>query len=266
MAKNKCPECPKCLPGWLVQFGDLMSLLLCFFILLLSMATMDKKKVEEYFEIMRRSMGFLEGATDTSDAVKEKLSEQHVNASESGNENDEGGGNENGDIIPELEDIAREYNYTTESENDDEITVNKKNNNEFSMEIPSSLIFASEDYELKNKQAKRFITKIARIIRTMSNGLDIEVVGYASVSEITPSSQIPRDNWDISALRSISLVKELIKNKIDPTRLKVSAFGSHRPKGTNSSENRRVELRFISNNVNGEVGLEDENFFDRIEQ
>ena len=49
MAKNKCPECEKCLPGWLVQFGDLMSLLLTFFILLLSMAVMDKKKVEEYF-------------------------------------------------------------------------------------------------------------------------------------------------------------------------------------------------------------------------
>ncbi len=31
MAKDKCPECPKCLPGWLVQFGDLMSLLLTFF-------------------------------------------------------------------------------------------------------------------------------------------------------------------------------------------------------------------------------------------
>jgi chemotaxis protein MotB len=266
MAKDKCPDCPKCLPGWLVQFGDLMSLLLCFFILLLSMATMDKKKVEEYFEIMRRSMGFLEGATDTSDAVKEKLSEQHINASESGNQNDDGGGNENGEIIAELEDVAREYNYTTESENDDEITVNKKNNNEFSMEIPSSLVFASGDYELKNSQAKRFITKIARIVRTMSNGLDIEVVGYSSVSEIAPSNEIPRDDWDISALRSISMVKELIKNKIDPQRLKVSAFGSNRPKGSNRNENQRVELRFISSAINGETGLEDENFFDRIEK
>ena len=50
MAKDKCPDCPKCLPGWLVQFGDLMSLLLTFFILLLSMAVMDKQKVEEYFK------------------------------------------------------------------------------------------------------------------------------------------------------------------------------------------------------------------------
>lgn len=264
MAKDNCPECPKCLPGWLVQFGDLMSLLLCFFILLLSMATMDKKKVEEYFDIMRRSMGFLEGAEDTSDAKKEKLSDQHINASESGNQGDDGGGNENGEIIAELEDVAREYNYTTESQNDDEITVNQKNSNEFSIEIPSSLIFLGGDYELKDKLAKRFITKIARIVRTMSNGLDIEVVGYSSVAEVS-SNTIPRDTWDISALRSISLVKELIKNKIDPERLKVSAFGSYRPKSTNANENRRVELRFISNKIDGEVGLEDENFFDRIE-
>jgi len=264
MAKGKCPDCPKCLPGWLVQFGDLMSLLLCFFILLLSMATMDKKKVEEYFDIMRRSMGFLEGAEDTADAKKEKLSDQHINASESGNQGEDGGGNENGEIIAELEDVAREYNYTTESQNDEQITINEKNNNEFSMDIPSSLLFASGDYELKHKQAKRFITKIARIIRTMSNGLDVEVSGYASAGEIAPSSNIPRDTWDISALRSITLVKELIKNKIEPERLKVSAFGSYRPKGSNVIDNRRVELRFITSKLKGEVGLEDENFFDRI--
>jgi chemotaxis protein MotB len=266
MAKVKCPECPKCLPGWLVQFGDLMSLLLCFFILLLSMATLDVKKVEEYFEIMRRSMGFLEGASDTSEASKEKMSEQHINASESGNQDDMGGGNDNGEMIAEVEDVAKEYNYTTESDNDEQITINKKNNNEFTMDIPASLMFDNESYILKHKQAKKFITKIARIIRTMSDGMDIEVSGYASVSEINPSDIIPRDTWDISALRSISIVKELIKNKIDPQRLKVAAFGSYRPKGTDANENRRVELKFVSNKVNGETGLENENFFDRIEK
>jgi len=264
MAKDKCPECPKCLPGWLVQFGDLMSLLLCFFILLLSMATMDKKKVEEYFDIMRRSMGFLEGAEDTAAAEKLKQSNQHINASESGNQGDMGGGNDNGEIIAELEDVAKEYNYTTESENDDEITINQKSNNEFTMEIPSSLIFAEGDYELKHRQAKRFIVKIARIIRTMSDGLDIEVSGYTSSNEVIQSSSIPRDSWDLSALRSISLIKELIKNRIDPERLKVSAYGSYRPKGTNENENRRVELKFISNKLKGDAGIDDENFFDRI--
>ena len=266
MAKDKCPECPKCLPGWLVQFGDLMSLLLCFFILLLSMATMDKKKVEEYFEIMRRSMGFLEGATDTSDASKEKMSEQHINASESGNQGDMGGGNDNGEMIAEVEDVAKEYNYTTESDNDEQITINKKNNNEFTMDIPASLMFEDGSYSLKHKQSKRFITKIARIIRTMSDGMDIEVSGYSSVSEINPSDTIPRDVWDISALRSISIVKELIKNKIDQKKNKKYPFGSYRQKESNTKENRRVELKFVSNKINGETGLEGENFFDRIGQ
>ena len=55
MAKDKCPECEKCLPGWLVQFGDLMSLLLTFFILLLSMAVMDKKKVEKQWAFLTKT-------------------------------------------------------------------------------------------------------------------------------------------------------------------------------------------------------------------
>jgi chemotaxis protein MotB len=228
------------------------------------MATMDKKKVEEYFEIMRRSMGFLEGAEDTSAAEKMKLSKEHINASESGNQGDMGGGNDNGEMIAELEDVAKEYNYTTESENDDEITINQKNNNEFTMEIPSSLMFDEGNYKINHKQAKRFIVKIARIIRTMSNGLDIEVSGYTSASEVYTSDDIPRDSWDLSALRSISIVKELIKNKIDPERLKVSAYGSYRPISTDENENRRVELKFVTSKLKGDTGLEDENFFDRI--
>ena len=31
-------------PGWVVTFGDLMSLLLCFFVLMLSFSEMDRKK------------------------------------------------------------------------------------------------------------------------------------------------------------------------------------------------------------------------------
>ena len=35
------------LPAWQGTFGDLMNLLLCFFVLLFSMATMDAAKFEE---------------------------------------------------------------------------------------------------------------------------------------------------------------------------------------------------------------------------
>ena len=264
MAKDKCPDCPKCLPGWLVQFGDLMSLLLCFFILLLSMATMDKKKVEEYFEIMRRSMGFLEGAADTAEASKESQSKDHRDSSEAGNQGDMGGGNDNGEFTQEIEDLANEYNDTNDVSQEDEVTVTIKNNNEFSMDIPSSLMFNEGEYSINNLQAKKFIRKIARVIRTMSDGMDIEVIGYSSVGEVN-GANIPRDSWDLSALRSIEIIKELIKNKIEPSRLKVAAFGSYRPKSDDYNANRRVELKFRSSGYK-EPSIVNENFFDRIEQ
>ena len=264
MAKNKCPDCPKCLPGWLVQFGDLMSLLLCFFILLLSMATMDKKKVEEYFEIMRRSMGFLEGAMDTAEAQKESLSSNHANDSEAGSGDDQGADEQAADVAQLVEEVTQEFNDTSDKEHE-KVDMTMKGNNEFTLDIPSSLMFGEGEYKLTNPNANRFITKISRILRTMTQEFDIEVMGHTG-SNYLRGEGIPRDSWDLSALRSISVVKELIKNQIDPSSLKVSAFGSYRPKSDNAFENRRVELRFTATSKNNDQMAKEENFFDRLEE
>jgi chemotaxis protein MotB len=264
MAKKKCPECEKCLPGWLVQFGDLMSLLLCFFILLLSMATMDKKKVEEYFEIMRRSMGFLEGAQDTAEAEKESLSQYHADNSESGSGDDVGQNTEATDVAQLIEEVSQEFNETSDQENQ-AVQLTLKGNNEFTLDIPSSMLFEEGEYKLTNPNAARFIKKVAGIVRTMTQEFDIEVSGYAATN-YQRGEGIPRDSWDVSALRSISVVKELIKNQIDPATLKVSAFGSYRPKSDNAFENRRVELRFVSSSENNNQMAKEENFFDRVEE
>jgi chemotaxis protein MotB len=260
MAKSKCPDCPKCLPGWLVQFGDLMSLLLCFFILLLSMATMDKKKVEEYFEVMRRSMGFLEGAESTASAESMTLSNTHASDSRSGGDSD-AMDSETNEAAQEIEEIAKEFNETNDEEYEDIEVIT--GNNEFSLDIPSSLMFESGEYQINDPKSKQFIAKLSRIIRTMPETFDIEIMGYASSN--VPNDQIPRDSWDISALRAISVVKELIRNRIEPSQLKVSAFGSFHPKSDDANDNRRVELRFISSKNNNKM-VKESNFFDRMQE
>jgi chemotaxis protein MotB len=256
MADKKCPECPKCLPGWLVQFGDLMSLLLTFFILLLSMAVMDKKKVEEYFEIMRKAMGFLD---QTQDTVKR---DESTNTSKEASNDADSNAQDTQSAVEEMTQIAEEINEQTSTMTEQvQIT---EGNNEFTLDIPSSLMFGEGEYNLENRSAKRFISKIARVIRTMPQTFDIEVIGHTDRSNFT-NDTIPRDGWDISALRSISVVKELIRNRIDPAQLKVSAYSSYRPKSENAAENRRVELRFVSSTEQKNI-LEKENFFDRLEQ
>jgi len=257
MAKDKCPECPKCLPGWLVQFGDLMSLLLTFFILLLSMAVMDKKKVEEYFDVMRKAMGFIDASTDVetqTESYSTKDSNSQDNDSESIDEAVESTVEEISELIEEINDSANDELEQIQLE---------KGKNEFILDIPSILMFEEGEYKLSNINSKLFIAKIARVIRTMPYAFNIEIIGHTSANNFTNDS-IPRDNWDISALRSIAVVKELIKNRIEPNALKVSAYSSFHPKSELASDNRRVEMRFFSEN-NQEDILSEESFFDRLE-
>lgn len=258
MEKNKCPECPKCLPGWLVQFGDLMSLLLTFFILLLSMAVMDKQKVEEYFNIMKKAMGFIDASTDV-----ETQSDAHSTKDGTNNESQENESSTESSMessAQEVSQIIEELNSNQNIESQ-EISI-EKGKNEFTLDIPSTIMFEEGQYELTNQSAKIFISKIARVIRTMPQTFNIEIIGHTDTN--IAQGTIPRDSWDISALRSISVVKELIKNRIDPAILKVSAYGSYHPKSDNAADNRRVEMRFYSEDNQKDI-LSEENFFDRLE-
>lgn len=258
MAKGKCPDCPKCLPGWLVQFGDLMSLLLVFFILLLSMAVMDKKKVEDYFTIMKKAMGFLDKTTNLDDQSEELNQSQGEDSQQDPEDSQSSQMNE---AAEEVEEVVKQMNEVSQMQSEQIEIV--KSQNEFILDIPTTLLFRDDEYELTNTDAKAFIAKVARVIRTMPNTFSVEIIGHTDRSRYK-SNDIPRDNWDISALRSISVVKELIKNRIDPAQLKVSAHASYKPKSDIATENRRVEMRFFSERGQNDVFAQ-ENFFDRLE-
>ncbi|WP_420599962.1 flagellar motor protein MotB [Neptuniibacter sp.] len=55
--EQECPPCPPGLPAWLATFGDLMSLLMCFFVLLLSFSEMDVLKFKQLAGSMREAFG-----------------------------------------------------------------------------------------------------------------------------------------------------------------------------------------------------------------
>jgi len=53
----KCPECPPGLPGWMATFSDLVTLLLTFFVLLLSFAKTESAKYEAALGSIRNAFG-----------------------------------------------------------------------------------------------------------------------------------------------------------------------------------------------------------------
>jgi len=56
-AVEDCPDCPAGLPAWMATFADLMSLLMCFFVLLLSFSEMDLLKYKQLAGSMRNAFG-----------------------------------------------------------------------------------------------------------------------------------------------------------------------------------------------------------------
>ena len=70
MAKRKPEEPPKGAPAWQSTFADLMNLLLCFFVLLFSMSTVDAKKFDEVVASFNQTFSiFTAGATAIGDGI-----------------------------------------------------------------------------------------------------------------------------------------------------------------------------------------------------
>jgi len=63
-AQAKCPECAA-VPAWLTSFGDLMALLLTFFVLLLSFSSTDEQDFENAIGSLQGALGVLAGDPTT---------------------------------------------------------------------------------------------------------------------------------------------------------------------------------------------------------
>ena len=64
MARKKKQEEEGISGGWINTFADLMNLLLCFFVLLFSMSTVDADKYEQLVTSMTESINIFEGGGD----------------------------------------------------------------------------------------------------------------------------------------------------------------------------------------------------------
>ncbi len=240
--KKKCPEpdCPKCLPGWLAAFGDLMSLLLCFFVLLLSMSTMDAKKVEEAVGSLSGALSVLEGGTKTEISQERQQETTPIDQQD-----------ETAQKIKTMKRTIIEINEMMKdgSANATEITLQESEDG-FMIRLPAKLLFKAGSATIENEDAFLFLKRIALIIDKLPKNLNINVVGHTDDSSMD-SVGLYRGNWSLSAERAISVVEVLVANDIEPKLLTASGKAEFDPIASNltpegKEKNRRVELYFFS--------------------
>ncbi|MEO1937712.1 MAG: flagellar motor protein MotB [Sulfurimonas sp.] len=236
MGKKKCPECEECLPAWLAAFGDLMSLLLCFFVLLLSMSSMDAKKVSEAIGSLSGAMSVLEGGTKT-EISKKRIQESTPIESQ----------DETSEMVNRIQQAANDANEMMEKAQGPEVSVEEAEDG-FVIKLPAALLFKPGSATIENQDALLFLKRISLIIAELPNDLEVSVQGHTDNTNPAPTSPF-KDNWELSSARAIAVLRELELDGVNPARMFAAGFAQYRPVATNATatgreKNRRVELHF----------------------
>ncbi len=116
-----------------------------------------------------------------------------------------------------------------------------------SVVLPSSVLFNSGQTTLK-KAAKSSLSKVCRILEKDFPNETIRVEGHTDNDPIKRTKQLYKSNWELSAVRSATVLHYLIDNcHLDPKKLYLAGFGEFQPVTSNKNKsgkkkNRRVEI------------------------
>ena len=271
MAKRREEEAPKGSPAWMTTFSDLMNLLLCFFVLLFSMSTVDADKWEEVVNSMTSSFSLWKGGYTSIgeglliSAGTSQMSELGDFYTTMGEQQEETDGEQI--IDKSLEEKLQEANQKeteamldniAEKMEDDEldnvIDVSIDPEGKYvELLIGGALLFDSGQAELK-EECLPIVSKLGDILKLYDDYL-IEIIGHTD--NVPMLSGAYPDNDHLSSARAISAKNYLVEEKgMDVTSMKWSGKGEYEPIASNATEegrarNRRVEIR-IYNSLNSD--------------
>ena len=248
MAKRKPDEPPKGAPAWQSTFADLMNLLLCFFVMLFSMSTMDAQKFEQLAASFNQTFSiFSAGASAIGEGILisngvSQLNEldDYINST---------GRDAEGDMIPEdLKTAVEVMEEALEERNLDKEVDIEFTSQYVQLTLNGALLFDSGSVEIK-EEAMPLMQQLGIILQRFSEGV-IEIEGHTD--NVPMSGAKYSNNDELSSGRALSVFYYLEENTtLDMSKIKHSGRGEYIPIADNSSEegrskNRRVEIKIYN--------------------
>ena len=234
---------------WMVSFADFITLLFAFFVVMYSISSVNKGKYETFSESLDQALFHNEKVQKVSDPIQIGTIPTTVQPIELPNLLTAEERELSAEIVEEkrrLEEVTQAFQNALQPFVDTQLVGIKKYDFWVELEMNSELLFASGKAELSPK-ALPVLQKVAEAVRDVPNVINVE--GYTD--NIPIATGIYPSNWDLSSARATSVVKELVKNNIPPTRLSAVGYGEHHPIADNKDEegrfkNRRVVLVLMS--------------------
>lgn len=230
---------------WITTFADMATLLMAFFVLLLSFAEMDVEKYAAVVGSMKDALGQeqdskkkgLKVVEETTDAktVKVKCSPAEVEKQVVGAMA--------ADIDKQLQEKARVIRKKLSQLIKESLVSVERASDYIVIRIPENGMFGGGSARL-GRQFKPILKQI-RVALLAIEG-EILIAGHTDDRPIR--SRDLRSNWDLAAERAVSVVHELLVTKeLKPHRLAAIGYGDSRPLAPNTDKksrarNRRVEI------------------------
>lgn len=215
-------------PAWMVTYGDLMTLLLVFFVLLYSFSVMDIEKFVGFMSSFQAQLGVLDGGTTLSDQnfVSRGSVGQRFNPS-----------------AQNFQKVMGEMSSYVEKEGLEDQVEMELTKRGLVVRLTGQVLYDVGKAELKTG-GKKLLDKIAKVIIDIPN--DIMVEGHTDDWPIN-NKEFP-SNWELSTARATNVVKYFMeKTAIKAGRLMAAGYSKYRPLFDNDTsehraKNRRVEI------------------------
>lgn len=271
MARRKVEEPEKIEAGWMNTFADLMNLLLCFFVLLFSMSTVDADKYEQLVTSFSERINIFDGGGDAvgegafvSSGTSQKISmEQFFNEFENTGQ-DPQSQDDSSEITEEekfkkkmaeeqrerTEELYEEVTGKAEKEDiQDLINVSVDDSFQYvQISLNGAILFDSGSDEIKSS-AMEILSKVGDILKSYDDH-NIKIEGHTDNVKIS-NGKFESNMW-LSTARATRVFEYFTsKKKMDPTTLEATGRSEYDPVGNNNTEkgrarNRRVEIKIYT--------------------
>ena len=251
---------------WLITFADLMVLLMCFFVLMLSFSEMD----EEKFKVLSGSLTETFGvqaevtATDTPRGTSLEADEFSPAVPQPTTENEVRQHTVDSDLNaldPGLERRARELEAEENAaaaqaeelralfrqDIDDGRLLIRQEGSNVVIQLLEKDSFPSGSAALE-PGSQQTLARVGTLVAGMTGALTVS--GHTDNVPIRSGGSY-RSNWELSSARAASVAHELLAAGLDPKRLMVSGHADTQPRAANDTAanralNRRVDITFAN--------------------
>lgn len=221
--------------AWMATYSDLVTLLLCFFVLLFSFSEVNAEKFEAIMKSFQGALGILDGGKTLDEG--NRISSNDIPLEKNKNEN------------TDIEDfrMLKQYidSYAEQKGLEKEINV-KIEERGLMVRILDNVFFDPGKADVKPR-AKEIILYIGDVLnKPQFANKHIKVEGHTD--NVVMNSKLFPSNWELSVRRATNVLRLLEGEKhINSRRISASGYGPNRPVApndtpANKAKNRRVDI------------------------